>query len=667
MSQLRTFFQAMPGMRFNMRGAEFEVAYVGFGAVRYAAVCGGKQYRITRDRFIELQAEGELVVLNADMQRQQANASSPTLATLNEDEFKAAVRQLKYAEAALMALPHPNSIRLLTDWIPGFALIIQDNQAPAARTVSGWVKKLAEEGRDAFMAPTRRRGNRSLRFSPEIELLLLAAVDSFLIEEHRDSKDVLAYIVGHLAEQNLLTKDGSKVKVPSERTIRRRLDALDPFLLIRIKKGHIAAEQAARAAGKMITSSRPLFIVQIDTHYLDIFVVDPDTMEVLGRPYLVCAIDVRTRCIVGIYISMFPPSATTTLGALKDMLTRPNRGLPGGVCVVLIPDNGVDFKNSAVVRVCSKLGINFQPAEVRDPNDKSHIESFFRTLTLFLIQKIKGTTFSNPAARGDYPSEKRAFATLDQLSSYINYWIENEYHVRPHSMTGRAPIRMWDEETVRAKPMALLETEADMISRRPKRCKIGKGRVRVHHEYYYSHALKTLEQTYDGLVTVLYDELDMEHVFVEHPCEKGVVIKADSINPEYTHGLTLWQHEEARKLKDKMTRQDIAALGLYADVLARYQLLQAIQKDSQLAKRKLAKLTRGKGRQQEAQDSPVLIANGLSIPPSQLIQQSIVTLPDMSHPVSRDTTSSIAMQDVPKQPSAGQDDPPVSFGLLGEE
>lgn len=665
MSQLRTFFQAMLGMRFNMRGAEFEVAYVGFGAVRYAAVCGGKQYRITRDRFIELQAEDELVVVNAEMWKQQTNVGSPTLATLDEREFKAAIRQLKYAEAALMELPHPNSIRLLADWIPRFSLVIQDQQIPAARTVSGWVKKLVEEGKGVFMAPTRRRGNRNLRFSPEIEVLLLAAVDSFLVEEHRDSKDILAYIVGHLAEQNLLTKDGAKVKVPSARTIRRKLAAIDPFLLIRIKKGHIAAEQAARAAGKMITSSRPLFIVQIDTHYLDIFVVDPDTMEVLGTPYLVCAIDVRTRCVVGVYISMFPPSALTTLGALKDMLTRPNRGLPGGICVILIPDNGVDFKNSGVVRVCSKLGINFQPAEVRDPNDKSHIESFFRTLTLFLIQKIKGTTFSNPAARGEYPSEKRAFATLDQLTGYINYWIENEYHVRPHSMTGRAPIRMWDEETACAKPMALLEMEADTISRRPKRCKIGKGRVRVHHEYYYSHALKTLEQSYDGLVTVLYDELNMEHVYVEHPSEKGVLIQADSINPEYTHGLTLWQHEEARKLKAKMTQQDIAALGMYADVLARYQLLQVIQKDSQLAKRKVAKLTRGIGRQKGAQSDSALIKNGLLIPPSQLAQQSRVPLSGIPRVEHRDATlPSIAAEEL----SAGQDVfPAVSFGILGED
>ncbi|WP_148715520.1 DDE-type integrase/transposase/recombinase [Chitinolyticbacter meiyuanensis] len=660
MSQLRTLFQAIPGMRFDLRGAEFEVAYVGFGAVRYAAVCGGKQYRVTQGRFIELQTEGELTVLNADLWRQQVNAGLPTLATLNEDEFNAAIRQLKYAETALMVLPHPNSIRLLTEWIPEFAQSIQDNRAPSARTVSSWVKKLAEDGKDAFMAPTRRRGNRSLRFSPEIEVLLLSAVDSFLVEEHRDSKDVLAYIVGHLAEQNLLTKDGSKVKVPSERTIRRKLAAIDPFLLIRIKKGHIAAEQAARAAGKNITSPRPLYIVQIDTHYLDIFVVDPDTMEILGRPYLVCAKDVHTRCVVGTFISMFPPSATTTLGAIKDMLTRPNRGLPGGICVVLIPDNGVDFKNSGVVRVCSKLGINFQPAEVRDPNDKAHVESFFRTLTLFLIQKIKGTTFSNPKARGDYPSEKRAFATLDQLTGYINFWIENEYHVRPHSMTGRAPIRMWEESTARAKPLALLEVEADAISRRPKRCAIGKGRVRVHHEYYYSHALKTLEQTYDGLVTVLYDELDMEHVFVEHPYEKGVLIQADSINPEYTHGLTLWQHEEARKLKAKMTQQDITALGQYADVLARYQLLQTIQKDSQRAKRKLAKLTQGKGREQEAQASSKLIEDGPLTPPSQLAQQLGVNSLGMNSPNT--------MQGVPEQPFAGYDNPPTdSFGILGED
>lgn len=599
MSTTNPIFRPAAGMRFSIRGAEFEVAFVAYGMVRYAAVNGGKSYRVTYDRFSELQTSNEITVINGGLFGEHADGGGPNLANLTETEMATAMRQLRYAENAQAALTHPNSIAELQKWLPVFAAEIKESKVPPARTVSSWVKKLREHGKEAFMAPNRRRGNTSLRFAPEVENLILQAVDAYMVEEKHGAEDVLAYIAGHLAEQNLLTKDGSQVKIPCPRSIRRKLQRLDPFLLIRIKQGPVAADRAARAAGKSIISPRPLYIVEIDTHYLDIFVVDPDTGEILGRPFLVIALDIRTRCVVGIYISLFPPSTTTTLAVLKDMLTRPNRGLPGGVCVYLFPDNGIEFKNCGVTRLTTKLMINFQPAEIRDPNDKPHVESFFSTLTLYLIHKIPGTTFSNPGERGDYPSEKRACVTLDQLKVYINRWIEEEYHIRPHSSTGRSPIRMWQEETTHAKPLALLDAEVDAIARRVKRCAINKGRVRIHHNYYYSHALRTLEEGYSGLVNVLYDELNLDHVYVEHPDEKGTLIQADSVNPEYTSGLTLWQHLEARKLKTQMTQDDINAIGKYADVLARYQLLQMIQKDSVLARKKIARLTQGRGRKAE--------------------------------------------------------------------
>ncbi|MDP1465756.1 hypothetical protein Q6331_29070, partial [Klebsiella pneumoniae] len=85
---------------------------------------------------------------------------------------------------------------------------------------------------------------------------------------------------------------------------------------------------------------------------------------------------------------------------VKDMFTRPSRGLPGGICVHLVPDNGTEFKNSAVMRLLLKANVIIEPAAIREPNHKPHIESFFRTFTRSLIQTLPGTTFSNPAERG---------------------------------------------------------------------------------------------------------------------------------------------------------------------------------------------------------------------------------------------------------------------------
>lgn len=598
MNSSKTLYKPRVGMRFHIRGSEFEVTFTEMGFVRYASVNGGNICRITFDRFLELQTESELSVINSELHGKDAmeGAHSTSIANLSDAELGDTMRKFRYAEAALSELTCPNSLAQLREWIPKIAELLQDKTPPAARTVSRWVQKFLQEGKESLIGPTTNRGNRSLRFSPEIEMLTLEAVDSFMQQENRDSNDVLAYIVGKLAEKNLLNKDGTKVKIPVTRTIRRYINRLDPYLLVRIKKGVVAAEKMARAAGKMITSPRAMYIVEIDTHFLDVFVVDPETRYVLGRPYLVCAIDIRTRCIVGIFVSLFPASTYTTLAVMKDMLTRPSHGLPGGICVYLIPDNGIEFKNSGVERLVVKLKMIFEPAEIRDPNDKPHIESFFRTLTLFLIQKIKGTTFSNPEKRGTYDSEEKARATLDQIEEYIRDWVENVYHMRPHSQTGRIPIQMWKEDTARCQPLSLTDEEAEIIIRRPYQCSINGGRVRANKLNYYSHALKTIEGTHQGKVTVLISELDLHRCYVEHPTEKGTLILAESVDPEYTRGLSIWEHEEAQKLKAEMTEKDLKAVGKYASVLSRWQLIQKIQKNSEVARTKIARLTRGKGR-----------------------------------------------------------------------
>lgn len=620
-----SIFRPKEGMRFEMRGAEFEVCFAQYGMVRYASVNGGTPYRLQINKFHDYQERKEIKILKPELymgdQVQGCDDGSYAPAALTQDELKKGMRRIRYAEAATAELLHPNSFKELDEWVPDYAIQIKDANPPVPRSVSAWVRIYREKGRDALFGPERKRGNRTLKFSPEIHLLILEAIDEYLNQkERRDAKDVLAHIAGKLAEQDLLDKDGEKVAIPSERTIRRYLKQLDPYLLIRIKQGPLAAERAARAAGKVISSPGPMHLVQIDTHFLKVFVVDPETGEILGKPYLVCAFDVRTRCVVGVYISLMPASAATTLGVVKDMLTRPNTGLPGGIPVYLIPDNGVEFKNAAVVRLCTYLSIHFEPAQVRDPNGKAHVERFFSTLSNYLIQKISGRTFTNLDERGEYKPEKEATATLAEIEKYVRFWIEEEYHQRIHSGTSRAPIMHWKEETANVPRQGLSDVDVDVLARTPYQVKINRGRVRVETLEFYSHALKKLEGEHKGSVTVLLNELDMSYVYVQDPYEKGNLIQADSVEPEYTDGLTLSEHKEAQILKKKMSEEDLRALGKNANLLARYQLMQMIQKDSKVARRKIAKLTNGKGRQSfRQQESSVPILD--DTPPPSLVKQ----------------------------------------------
>ena len=379
-------------------------------------------------------------------------------------------------------------------------------------------------------------------------------------------------------------------------------------------------------------------IVQIDTHYVDVHVIDESTGDVIGRPFLTCIMDIATRVIVGIYICMYPPSAVTALGALKDMLSRSNRGLPGGIPARIVPDNGVEFANSSFVRICEALAITISPAQVRDPNGKAHIESFFRTLTHGVVQKLPGTTFSNPIELGDYNALKKAVFTIDQLSSFVEEWINEVYHKTIHTRTRRAPIIHWEEKTQQITPISLSDGEVDALARRPETRSIHRGTIQYDYIEYYSHALSTIEAQGYVTVTILIDDLNLNSILVQHPQDKSTLILAESKDPEYTNGLTIYEHEEAKKIRKEMTKSDISKLGKLSFALSRWKLLERVQQEALRMKRWIKKLTNGESREVYTQRKIQEINNSI-LPPVQDINVDAQTAPPVIEVISLSDTN----------------------------
>jgi len=392
-----------PGFRFTLYGAQFEVSYVHAGMVRYSATAGGRQHRIALTEIRRLHGAG--LLLPSDDAPPSADSASALIphSTMSEVESRGTIRTQRYVSAAIAELRHPRSLPALAPVIATTAALLQDAKPPHPRTVARWVKAHLEN-RPLTSTGRRSSGNRTLRFSPDVELKFLEALSGYMTREHRDCRDVRDALVGLLAEAKLLTIDGKPVKIMGLRTVQRRIAAIDPFEVAKARHGAQAAARLARASGTKIISPRPLIFVMIDTHYVDLLAVDPETGEVIGRPYLVCILDVRTRAIVGFHVSMRAPSATTTLAAMKSMLLRGNRGLPGGVPIDITPDNGVEFANSSAQRLWAHLNCIVEPAQKADPNGKANLESFFRTYELALVHKIRGTTFSITTERGKSPS-----------------------------------------------------------------------------------------------------------------------------------------------------------------------------------------------------------------------------------------------------------------------
>ncbi len=72
-----------------------------------------------------------------------------------------------------------------------------------------------------------------------------------------------------------------------------------------------AARDLQGVGGEPPAVTAPLEQVQIDHTVIDLIVVDDRDRQPIGRPYLTLAIDVFTRCVLGMVVTLEAPSAVS--------------------------------------------------------------------------------------------------------------------------------------------------------------------------------------------------------------------------------------------------------------------------------------------------------------------------------------------------------------------
>ena len=190
----------------------------------------------------------------------------------------------------------------------------------------------------------------------------------------------------------------------------------------------------------------PLDIYEMDHTPLDVIIVDEVRRETIGRAYMTVALDVCTRMIAGIYLSLDPVSANSVGQCLfnaispKDAYLRdlgisnswPIQGIPR----VLHTDNGRDFLSKSVERFCRMMYIRKENRPVGAPHFGGHVERVIGTINRRLHAE-PGTTFSSVSERGDYKPEKYACLSFSALERLLIEFITGTYHQRRHGTTGR--------------------------------------------------------------------------------------------------------------------------------------------------------------------------------------------------------------------------------------
>ena len=257
----------------------------------------------------------------------------------------------------------------------------------------------------------------------------------------------------------------SPLKIPSDSTIYRRIIDLDQFNVMAHRRGPGEAKRIMAIFENGIFADYPMERVEMDEWEVDVLTLfkkigvvdklDPKDAAKLniGRRWICVAIDCATRCIVGFKISE-KPSGAETLDTLASLLRDKSDIARALGCEhlwnqygrpdTLYTDMGTSLANQTVSAALADLKIQYLAPPAGVPKLRARIERLFGTFAIQLMELLPGRVFSNPAQRGDYPSQQQAVLNDDDLLAVFVTFIVDIYHNSKHGgLSGETPANAW--------------------------------------------------------------------------------------------------------------------------------------------------------------------------------------------------------------------------------
>jgi putative transposase len=390
--------------------------------------------------------------------------------------------------------------------------------------------------------------------------------------------------------------------VPSRGAVERRAADLDPVRVTTSRRGPDAARRLGSAGGRVPEVDGVLEQVQIDHTVVDLVVVDARSRLPIGRPYVTVAIDVYSRCVVGLVVTLEAPSALSVGLCLAHMVTDkrawlervaaeavewPMSGKPHGLYL----DNASEFKSEALRRGCDQNGITLGYRPPGRPHYGGIVERVVGTL-MGLVHELPGTTFSNPADRGTYDSERSAALTLAELKRWFAVAVAT-YHGQVHAGLGRTPAGVWaDAVSDGPAPVTVTDEAAFLVDFLPviRRTLTRSGFV-IDHVGYFADVLKPWIARRDRLdrFVIRRDPRDISRIWVLDPDAAAYVevgYRTMSRPP-----VSVWEQQAAVARLREQGRAEVDEQALFAMVAQMREISEQAQRATRRARRDVERRT----------------------------------------------------------------------------
>jgi putative transposase len=433
----------------------------------------------------------------------------------------------------------------------------------------------------------------------------------FLTRQKRSVAALHREIAGACAARGL--------KTPTRNTVARRISMLNPVDVGRRREGADAVRPLQSAGGDVPVIGSILDQVQIDHTVIDVIIVDGHERRSIGRPYLTVAIDVYSRALVGMVVTLEPPSAVSVglclahaAGDKRPWLERlgvevdwPMSGKPKSLYL----DNAAEFKSEALRRGCEQHGIGLTYRPPGRPHYGGVVERVIGT-AMRQIHELPGTTFSNPVERGRYDSEKMAALTLSELEKWLVLAVA-AYHGTMHSTLGQTPAGKWASGVAATGTPAVTANQTSfLVDFLPviRRTLTRTGFV-IDHVRYFANALKPWIGRKDSLgpFIIRRDPRDISRVWVLEPDGHHYVeVPYRSIsNP----AVSVWEHRQAlARIRERGAGQ--------VDEAALFRMIEHMRHLSEIAAKTTKRIRRETERRKHAGNAgPAMRASPVPVPP----------------------------------------------------
>lgn len=228
-----------------------------------------------------------------------------------------------------------------------------------------------------------------------------------------------------------------------------------------------------------------------------------------------------SRAVSGFYVSLDAPSAVSVALVLthavlpKDLWLADRQLDLAGIPDRLHLDNAPEFDSLALVRGAQEYGISLQYRPPGQPHFGGHIERLIGTV-MGAVHLLPGTTFSNPTAKGSYPSQKAARLTLPELERWLALQIGGIYHHSMHSVLHKPPLQAWSEGLGRrlGRPRQPAHAESFFLDFLPgKRRFIRRDGIRLFNLRYWANVLSPVAGRTAKPAMIKYDPRNLSRVF----------------------------------------------------------------------------------------------------------------------------------------------------------